>query len=666
MQIKSLQIKNFRSILNETVEFEPLTSIVGPNGAGKSALLRALNEFYSTSRTTGVDDFYNRDQSIPIEIGITFIDLTQQEKELFDPYIHGGALTVTKIIERDSERYHGTRRQNPDFAAIRKLQGKKERKTAYDELRSQDKYSDLPSVRSADEADEMMEQWEQQYPDKCKPIPDDGKFFGFRQVGQARLEKFTRFVLVPAVRDAEEDAADSKGSAIYQLMELVVRSALERNKKFASFRTKVQEEYASLLSPEAIPQLNELQTRLTSILQSYVPTAAVILKWITGDQVSLPMPRTQVRLLEDRFEAPVDRVGHGLQRAFILSLLQNLASTVGELAAPSESLTEKSESERVLLIPDLILGIEEPELYQHPNRQRHLSRILYQLSTGQIPGVAKRTQVIYCTHSPLFVDIARFKCVRRLQKVVHPENPELPFITNAHTADPDAIAKQLQSVQDPPSTKPFTTGSLTSRLATVMTPIVNEGFFGDVVALVEGEEDRAVLLGCSQLMGIDLEARGIAVIPCSGKTNIDKPFLVFSALKIPTYVMFDSDSDKGNDGHPEANRSLQRLLNSEPIVDFPQTIVTAGFAICDPNLSTLLKLKSGDDIYVAVAESFVKEYGYKCQDDCKKTPAFVKTLLENMAADGRTFDELTTIIQQLLRLVPSREAISVNSVEHEA
>ena len=39
-------------------------------------------------------------------------------------------------------------------------------------------------------------------------------------------------------------------------------------------------------------------------------------------------------------------------------------------------------------MPNLILGTEEPELYQHPSRQRHLASILWQLPNGQIPGVA--------------------------------------------------------------------------------------------------------------------------------------------------------------------------------------------------------------------------------------------------------------------------------------
>ncbi len=658
MQIRRVRIRNYRSIFRESVEFGPLTAIVGPNGAGKSAVLRALNEFYNTTRTAGLDDFYNRDQSVSIEISVTFGGLTTQENELYAPYIHSDELIVTKIIEKNLERYHGTRLQDPDFVEIRQIAGKTERKNAYLSLRSNAKYASLPTARSADEAETSMSNWEQENPNQCELTLDDGKFFGFRQVGQARLERWTRFVLVPAVRDAEEDAADSKGSAIYQLMELVVRNTLEQNEELRDFRARVQEEYKNFLRPESTPQLNELQLKLTSILRSYVPSAAVLLDWISGDQISLPTPRAEVRLREDRFEAPVDRVGHGLQRAFILSLLQSLASTILQRAVSVEKPEEEIEGVQTELIPDLILGIEEPELYQHPSRQRHWSKILYQLSTGQIPGVTARTQVIYCTHSPLFVDIGKFQFVRRFHKITNPENSNLPMVTSVQAACPDTIAQQLQSAQDRQPSEPFTGDSLQARLATVMTPIVNEGFFADVVVLVEGEEDRAAILGCAQQMEIDLEGQGFAIIPCLGKTNIDRPFLVFTTLGIPAYVIFDSDSDKCDSGHSKANRSLQRLLGVEQVEDFPKKYIAERFAIFNPNLSILIEGRSGGMIYNEVADKFVQEYGYKRRDDCKKSLPFIKMLLDRMAMDGHTIYELYSIVQQLLELAPRGQTFS--------
>ncbi|GAI99829.1 unnamed protein product, partial [marine sediment metagenome] len=69
--------------------------------------------------------------------------------------------------------------------------------------------------------------------------------------------------------------------------------------------------------------------------------------------------------------------------------------------------------------------------------------------------------------------------------------------------------------------------SLKARMVAIMTPWINEGYFADVAVLVEGEDDRSAIIGTALSMGIDLEAEGIAIIPCGGKENIDRPFLVF-------------------------------------------------------------------------------------------------------------------------------------------
>ncbi len=69
--------------------------------------------------------------------------------------------------------------------------------------------------------------------------------------------------------------------------------------------------------------------------------------------------------------------------------------------------TESDTGANKFQLPNLVLAIEEPELYQHPSRQRHLASVLLNLAEGALPGVAKNTQVIYTTHSPLFVGLDR-------------------------------------------------------------------------------------------------------------------------------------------------------------------------------------------------------------------------------------------------------------------
>jgi len=660
MRICNVHIKNFRCIFDENIEFENLATLVGPNGSGKSAVLRAIDLFYQTKSTVTEDDYYNKDMSQAIEIAVTLKDLSEEEKGLFQKYVRDNMLTVTNIIQSGVEKYHGTIFQNPDFAEVRKGPRRSDIQDAYRKLLTREEYSVLPKVRSADDAENEMQKWELEHPKKCEWIRDEGQFFGFRQVGQAHLERYSRFIFVPAVRDAEQDALDRSGSAMYELMELLVRSVMAQEERFKEFKNRVQDEYKELISPEAIPQLESLGDRLTDSLRCYVPSASVRLSWETAESVNIPMPKADVKLEEDGFPSPVDKVGHGLQRAFILSMLQSLVAVqyqyqeqVGELGSSEES-DEQIESS-IGKLPDLILAIEEPELYQHPNRQRYLSKILSGLSEGGIAGVAERTQVIYSTHSPLFVDLFRFDSIRRLTKRPNSGVVTLPMITQIARTNMESIAKKLEAVQDERPERPFTSESLKARMVAIMTPWVNEGFFADVLVLVEGEDDRSAILGAARMMGFDFEGEGIAVIPCDGKASIDRPFLVFSELGIPTYLVFDGDGheEEGKRGE-KTNRILQRLLGVSNVRDVPRTEITERYATFETELDRFLRGRVGEEIYTKISLKFIRDYGYSGLNQCKKSPTFVQSILEEAKKGGITISELVEIVKNIKALSAKR------------
>lgn len=309
-------------------------------------------------------------------------------------------------------------------------------------------------------------------------------------------------------------------------------------------------------------------------------------------------------------------------------------------------------------VPDLILGIEEPELYQHPNRQRHLSRILWDLSQGNIPGVAKRTQVIYCTHSPLFIDLTRFNCLRRFSKISNSEDGNKPLVSRCSCNSLSNVAQVLQQAHEEQPVKPFTPESLQARLSTLMTPWTNEGFFGDAVVLVEGEDDRCAILGAAMNRGIDLESKGIAVIPTSGKQNIDRLYLIFKGFEIPVYAIFDADvrDMKNESQNRKSNRLLQRLLKSKEIKDFPETQVSENFAVFQDKLETELRSAIGDEIYTKTFLKFANDYGYTEVAACQKSPTFVKVLLAEADTQKKSFKILDDIINKINTLLDFRRS----------
>ena len=479
-------MKNFRSILDESLPCDSLTALVGRNGSGKSSFLSALELFYTPSAKVTVEDFYSEDTAQDIEIAVTFAGLSQEARELFSSYMDNDRLTVVRVFSgpqaRRSGTYHGMRLQSPDFEAIRNAGGAMDVRNKYNEIREIEGYSTLPAVRSEEQARLALAEWESQNPARCSPLRDDGQFFGFTQVAQGYLGRYTRFIYVPAVRDAAEDATEKRGSSVTEIMDLVVRSALSRRKEVADFQQQTQDRYREIMNPRSLTELKTLERDLSNTLQSYVPDAGVLLQWSEFSDISIPMPQAQVKLLEDDYESKVERTGHGLQRAFIVTMLQHLVAARG-VETVSENINQKVDSSlepEEPQMPNLVLAIEEPELYQHPSRQRHLASVLLNLATGTIPGVAKNTQVVYTTHSPLFVGLDRFDQIRVLQKL-------MPAIgktkaTRARKADMDAVADELWTASNQQREK-YTAETLRPRLHAIMTPWMSEGFFADVVVL---------------------------------------------------------------------------------------------------------------------------------------------------------------------------------------
>ncbi len=640
MLIKSIQVKNFRCIEEATLQTDVLTVLVGRNGAGKSTFLKALDLFYQPNAYYTEEDFFNKDTSNPIEITVTFCELTEQERELFKSHIDGDVLTVSKILtwpfQKGSQKYYGKTKRNPDFQAVRTVQKVTEKRLAYRKLK-ESKYSDLPDLPgnvSKENIENALQEWEERHSDRLEWVRDEGQFFGFKEVGQARLERFTRFILVPAVRDASRDATEGRGAIISQLMDLVVRKTLAEREDIKRLREEIQRRYREIVDPNRLEELQKLQSTLTNTIQIFAPETEVVLDWQAAEDIQIPLPKAYVALREHDFLSAVERTGHGTQRAFILAMLQHLA------IAESSQTRDEFEDKSISFLPNIILGIEEPELYQHPTRLRHLAEIFLQLISRGIPGVGQ-FQVIYTTHSPLLVDLHRFDQIRVLRRIsIGSDKPKQTEICQARLEDVSRIIEIAETGKEgnynPEGTR--------ARLKTLMTPWTNEGFFADVVVLVEGEEDRAAVLGMARAMGYSFDSEGISVIPCMGKSNLHKAAAVFKAFSIPIYVIWDSDKGK-SDPQVEYNRILLRFFDQD-IEDYPARI-EKDFACFKKDMTTVIKEEIGQDLYNKIMEKIAKDYGYQKITQARKNPLVVEELIKRARAKGKECQTLISIVEKI-------------------
>src|SRR5205809_2817616 len=101
----------------------------------------------------------------------------------------------------------------------------------------------------------------------CDLDEAEKKQFGFKKVAQGYLGRFTRYLYIPAVREAASDASEGRGSPITQVMDLVVRSLVQNRADFKQFRENADHRYSEIFSPGNLTELGGLQDNLAKTLR---------------------------------------------------------------------------------------------------------------------------------------------------------------------------------------------------------------------------------------------------------------------------------------------------------------------------------------------------------------------------------------------------------------
>lgn len=407
MLITRLEVSNFRSLKSvdldcgglETPDPRSLTAVLGRNGSGKSSILYALDVFYDTGARITAEDCYARDGANEIMIRVTYGRLRDEERKEFAAYIENDQLIVTKRITIGEgsciQKYFAAAKQIPKFSELRAL-GKRERVAEFKALVESKKFDGLTgSVKSDDQVDAILAEYEKANPGLLQTVEREEQFFGPKDVGGGKLDKFTKFVLVPAVRLASIEV--QKKGVIYELINMIVLRRVNKRADVKALRLEMEQKIRQVFSQENLTELTELGDSISTLLQQYAPGATLRLTW--GDAVTpvIPLPDPKANLVEDDFPCSITHAGHGLQRALVLTLLQQLAMTQRpdddeeEVAAGvevqgavepvpvTEPITAPADDDAIAS-PDLILAIEEPELYLHPSRCRYLSELLLKLA----------------------------------------------------------------------------------------------------------------------------------------------------------------------------------------------------------------------------------------------------------------------------------------------
>lgn len=588
MKIESVRIENFRSFKDGTINFDNYTCFAGPNGSGKSTILNALNVFFRQYKDSKTDlsklskeDFHHKNTKDPVKITVAFTDLSEDAKNDLSDYVRQNKLIISSIAKYDSNtdsaevKQYGNRLGLEDFRKYFEADknGLKvtELKDIYLDL--QKKYSELPKASTKLAMAQALRDYEAKHPDKCTLILSEDQFYGISK-GANRLFPHIQWVFISASKDATEEGEESKTSALGQLLARTVRSKINFSEKVDILKKKTQQEYQAILDREQAT-LNDISISLKGRLQSWAHpgiTAQILWKQDSERSVKVEEPWAYIRLGERGFEGDLARFGHGLQRSYMLALLQELTTISDEKA------------------PTLIMGIEEPEIYQHPPQARYLAETLYELSENN-------AQIMVCSHNPLFVPGDNFEAIRIVREK---GDPSMSYISQLRYSE---LSKELENSGQ----KALKEEGMLAKLYPSLNPIINEMFFCNTLILVEGIEDVAYISTYLILTGkmIDFRRYGCHIVPVGGKSEIIKPLAMAKLLNIPAYVVCDADTEKEQiegeekrksevSKHKKDNKSILGILNYEKSNEWPdETIKEDNLTMWNTNLTTIINNELG-------------------------------------------------------------------------
>lgn len=637
MRIKSISIRNFRSFKDCTVDLSAYTSLVGPNGAGKSTILCALNIFFRETEgaTTNVndldiEDFHACDPSQPIEITVTFSELSDEAQKDFAEYYRQGELVITAKAVFDEEsgianvKQFGQRRAIERFRTFFELYnaGKPSTELKDEYKRIREDIPDLSDVGAKDAMRDALRRFEEAHPDKCVLIPSEDQFYGFSR-GSNRLGKYVQWIYVPAVKDATKENVEAKNTALGKILARTVRAKVKFDEDVKQLKNKTLEQYRELLASQQ-EALDAISKSLTKRLNQWAhPEAKARLTWTEDPKKSVQIDEPVARLLagEGSFEGELARFGHGLQRSYLLALLQELASADDPAA------------------PTLVLGCEEPELYQHPPQARHLANVLEKLSTGN-------AQILVSTHSPFFVSGRHFESLRMVRRDRATNRSEISSV------DFDTIAKRIAAVTEKQPNKP---AAQKARLQQALQPHLNEMFFAPKIVLVEGLEDAAYITAWLVLSDAwdDFRRYGAHIIPVNGKSYLVEPLIVAETLNIPAFAIFDADGNITNSStrpkHEKDNKELLSILGGDPNIPFPSETVWADrFVQWASNLGATLRAEVGEAKWDRTFEKATKGLGNP-EGSFLKNPVHIGDHLEILHSEGINLPSLDKLCKEIMR-----------------
>ncbi|MFZ0964385.1 MAG: ATP-dependent endonuclease [Terriglobia bacterium] len=584
MKLTNIRIRNFRSCRDISLDISGMHALVGANNSGKSAVLRALDFLFNpSSKSLDEESFWNKDTTLEIRVEGIFAEITDTEKKALGSYLKpDGTFHIARSAkmgaadgktdpgtDEDEDKIklgHHCNKPMPEAEWLHesKINGA----NVSNWWKTKDKlvvggvnFAGLwPEGAKEPGVKDWKEKAKQFITANADKIPMKDTWID-NPTGYANVLKGTLplFVLVPAVRDVTEESKGTKSSPFGKLLFAILNTVTpEKKTQIDGILAEISKQMNRAGGEDRLQLIAETEKQLNTLLKDFFSGCDLEIEFGTLTlEVLLSSPKLYV---DDGFRNVVENKGHGLQRAIIFTILRRYA----------EYMTASPEGKK----RNLVLAVEEPEIYMHPQAQRTIRSVFRKIAAGG-------DQVIFSTHSALLVDVEYFDEIVRLESRCEEVNGKKTTASRAFQLPMSKMIEDLEA-RHPQLKGKVTPESMRDRYSHAYNPRRNEGFFAYRIILVEGPtEEYSLPIYAEAIPGCAFDPQGISVVECGGKGAMDRLFRIFNEFHIPCYLLFDYD--KGNTATNMIDKSKELLGLAGEKQDAPETLLVTDGVACFPN-----------------------------------------------------------------------------------
>lgn len=510
MKIRKIQVHNWRSIKDVSIEARDLIVFVGQNNHGKSNIFSAILFFFGSITFSDMDLNEGSEDAF---VEITFGELDEQERARFAQYVSAqGEICIRRQVNKtENPEYHG-------YADIPADDWLKEENITNYKTRgaiNQTPLSTLvPATGTLTNAHVRQAQLDYIAANRANITftrgLEEGHFSGQKTVPAGT---FGEIFYIPAVKNATDDFNPKGKSPFTQLLTSVINEMSTSNPAYLAVKEEIKKLAAAL--SKKLEDGSENNSRPEQISRLEKLLEAELENWNTTIDIAISPPDIDDALrigtnvvVDDGTRTDINRKGNGLQRSLIFALVKAWARVSQEDKVRREAAGEEMKESK-----SYYFLFEEPELYLHPQAQRDLFSSLKTLSKTE-------SQVFLSTHSSSFIDLGLYESICVVCK-------------NSLEEGTNCIQCLERLFEEGEEVYQF-------QLTYYINPDRGELFFAKRVILVEGQTEKSVITYIAKSI-LKIHKHEYTIIDCGTKNNIHLFIRLLNKFHLRYVAVYDRD-----------------------------------------------------------------------------------------------------------------------------